>query len=94
MTAEETNFRRGGRDRRGKDCPAATEAASPRICQTVVPSEADTFRKFVVPLLQPAGWDTEPHSTDQQRMVTDGKIAPVAAEPLGPRFETPVLRND
>ena len=42
-----------------------------------VPSEADTCRKFVVPLLQAAGWDTEPHSIAEQRTITDGRIVPV-----------------
>ena len=27
-------------------------------------NEADTCRKFVVPLLQAAGWDNDPHSTE------------------------------
>jgi type I site-specific restriction endonuclease len=30
-------------------------------------SEADTCRKFVVPKLQAAGWDDEPHSITEQR---------------------------
>ena len=42
-----------------------------------MPSEADTCRKFVVPLLQAAGWDTEPHSIAEQRTITDGRIVPV-----------------
>jgi hypothetical protein len=42
-----------------------------------VPSEADTCRKLVVPLLQAAGWDSEPHSIAEQRTVTDGRIVPV-----------------
>jgi len=40
-------------------------------------SEADTCRKFVVPRLQAAGWDNEPHSIAEQRTVTDGRIVPV-----------------
>jgi type I restriction enzyme, R subunit len=40
-------------------------------------SEADTCRKFVVPKLQAAGWDNEPHSIAEQRSVTDGRIVPV-----------------
>ena len=31
------------------------------------PTEADTCRKYVVPKLQAAGWDTEPHSIAEQR---------------------------
>ena len=40
-------------------------------------NEADTCRKFVVPLLQAAGWDDETHSIAEQRSVTDGRIVPV-----------------
>lgn len=40
-------------------------------------SEADTCRKFVVPKLQAAGWDDEPHSIAEQRTITDGRIVPV-----------------
>jgi type I restriction enzyme R subunit len=40
-------------------------------------NEADTCRKFVVPRLQAAGWDREPHSIGEQRTVTDGRIVPV-----------------
>lgn len=40
-------------------------------------NEADTCRKFVVPRLQGAGWDTEPHSIAEQRTITDGRVIPV-----------------
>jgi type I restriction enzyme R subunit len=40
-------------------------------------NEADTCRKFVVPALQAAGWDDEPHSIAEQRSITDGRIVPV-----------------
>lgn len=40
-------------------------------------NEADTCRKFVVPKLQSAGWDHEPHSIAEQRTVTDGRVIPV-----------------
>lgn len=40
-------------------------------------TEADTCRKFVVPKLQSAGWDTDPHSIAEQRTITDGRIVPV-----------------
>ncbi len=40
-------------------------------------SEADTCRKFVVPKLLSAGWDTDPHSIAEQRAITDGRIIPV-----------------
>jgi type I restriction enzyme R subunit len=42
-----------------------------------MPTEADTCRKHVVPLLQAAGWDAEPHSIAEQRSITDGRIVPV-----------------
>src|SRR5262249_34597931 len=37
-------------------------------------TEADTCRKFVVPLLQKAGWETAPHMINEQRSFTDGRI--------------------
>ncbi|HMN05248.1 MAG TPA: DEAD/DEAH box helicase family protein [Flavobacteriales bacterium] len=40
-------------------------------------NEADTCRKYVVPLLQQAGWDDEPYSIAEQRTITDGRIVPV-----------------
>ena len=40
-------------------------------------TEADTCRKFVVPALLKAGWDSEPHSIAEQRSITDGRIIPV-----------------
>jgi len=40
-------------------------------------NEADTCRKFVVPKLQSAGWDSEPHSIAEQRTITDGRVIPV-----------------
>jgi type I restriction enzyme, R subunit len=40
-------------------------------------TEADTCRKLVVPKLQAAGWDSEPHSIAEQRTITDGRIVPV-----------------
>ncbi len=42
-----------------------------------MPTEADTCRKFVVPKLLTAGWDTEPHSIAEQRSITDGRVVPV-----------------
>lgn len=42
-------------------------------------TEADTCRKFVVPKLQSAGWDNDPHSIAEQRTITDGRIIPVGA---------------
>jgi type I restriction enzyme, R subunit len=40
-------------------------------------NEADTCRKFVVPMLIAAGWDNAPHSLTEQRTFTDGRIIPV-----------------
>jgi type I restriction enzyme R subunit len=40
-------------------------------------TEADTCRKLVVPKLQAAGWENEPHSIAEQRTITDGRIVPV-----------------
>jgi len=40
-------------------------------------NEADTCRKHVLPRLQVAGWDNEPHSIAEQRTITDGRIVPV-----------------
>jgi len=40
-------------------------------------TEADTCRKFVVPKLTAAGWDSDPHSIAEQRSITDGRIVPV-----------------
>jgi len=42
-----------------------------------MPTEADTCRKYVVPKLQAAGWDNEPHSIAEQRTITDGRVVPV-----------------
>ena len=37
-------------------------------------NEPDTCRKFVVPKLQAAGWDTPPHAINEQRTFTDGRV--------------------
>jgi len=39
-----------------------------------MPNEADTGRQYVVPKLQAAGWDTEPHRLNEQVTFTDGRI--------------------
>lgn len=39
-----------------------------------MPNEADTCRRFVVPRLQTAGWETEPHRINEQVTFTDGRI--------------------
>jgi type I restriction enzyme R subunit len=40
-------------------------------------TESDTCRKHVVPKLQAAGWDNDPHSIAEQRTITDGRVVPV-----------------
>lgn len=37
-------------------------------------NEADTCRRYVVPKLQGAGWDDEPHRINEQVTFTDGRI--------------------
>ena len=37
-------------------------------------TEADTCREYVLPKLQAAGWDSDPHSFNEQKTITDGKI--------------------
>ena len=39
-----------------------------------MPNEADTCRRYVVPQLQAAGWDNEPHRINEQVTFTDGRI--------------------
>ena len=39
-----------------------------------MPNEADTCRRYVVPKLQSAGWENEPHRINDQVMFTDGRI--------------------
>jgi type I restriction enzyme R subunit len=42
-----------------------------------VANEVDTCRTFVVPKLQAAGWDADPHSIAEPRTFTDGRIFPL-----------------
>ncbi len=42
-------------------------------------NEADTCRKYVVPKLQTAGWDEEPHRINEQVTFTDGRIVVTGA---------------
>lgn len=42
-------------------------------------NEADTCRKYVVPKLQVAGWENEPHSLTEQKSFTDGRIMVVGS---------------
>jgi type I restriction enzyme, R subunit len=43
--------------------------------------EADTCRKFIVPLLQQAGWDNDPHAINEQRTFTDGRVIFAGGKP-------------
>lgn len=36
-------------------------------------NEADTCRKYIVPLLQAAGWENAPYSIAEQRIFTNSK---------------------
>jgi type I restriction enzyme R subunit len=44
-------------------------------------TEADTCRIFVVPALQAAGWEREPHAIQEQRSFTDGRVVFVSGQP-------------
>lgn len=37
-------------------------------------TEADTCTKLILPRLQSAGWETDPHSFSEQHTFTDGRI--------------------
>ena len=39
-----------------------------------MPNEADTCCRYVVPKLQAAGWEDEPHRLNEQFTFTDGRI--------------------
>ncbi len=43
-------------------------------------TEADTCRKYVLPKLVDAGWETEPHSISEQKTFTDGRILVVGSK--------------
>lgn len=45
-------------------------------------TEADTCRKYVLPLLMEAGWDSDPHSFTEQKSFTDGRIVVVGTKPI------------
>lgn len=42
-------------------------------------NEADTCRKYVVPKLQAAGWENDPHSLTEQKSFTDGRIVVIGS---------------
>ena len=48
-----------------------TWTASVRLGHSVVPNEADTCRRYVVPRLQAAGWDNDPYRINEQVTFTD-----------------------
>ena len=43
-------------------------------------NEADTCRRFIVPLLQQAGWDDAPCAINEQRTFTDGRVMFIGGE--------------
>jgi type I restriction enzyme R subunit len=45
-------------------------------------TEADTCRKYVVPKLNSAGWDTDPHSFTEQKSFTDGRIVVIGTKTI------------
>ncbi len=51
-------------------------------------TEADTCRKYVVPNLDAAGWDTPPHSYTEQRTFTDGRIVLAGMRPIDDTIRT------
>jgi type I restriction enzyme R subunit len=44
-------------------------------------TEADTCRKYTLPALLAAGWDTDPHSFTEQKTFTDGRIIVAGGRP-------------
>lgn len=46
---------------------------------TTSETEADTCRKFVVPKLQAAGWDRDPHAISEQISFTDGRVTVIGS---------------
>ena len=46
----------------------------PCVTGEAVPNEADTCRRYVVPRLQAAGWENDPHRINEQVTFTDGRI--------------------
>lgn len=53
-------------------------------------TEADTCRKLIVPLLQQAGWDADPHTISEQAYFTAGRIVshgPTARRRAGKRAD-------
>jgi type I restriction enzyme R subunit len=57
-------------------------------------NEADTCRKLIRPRLEAAGWDTAPHSYNEQTPFTDGRIIVPAGKPrrLKKKFSDFLLR--
>lgn len=48
--------------------------SAPRYSNTNMITEADTCRLYVLPKLDEAGWNQEPHSFNEQKSFTDGRI--------------------
>ena len=51
-----------------------SQAGEFSVGEQAVPNEADTCRRYVVPKLQAAGWEDEPHRINEQVTFTDGRI--------------------
>src|SRR5260370_7144056 len=61
--------------RRNRGLSAENLVGPARRLDRLLPmNEADTCRKFIVPLLQAAGWDNEPHSIADQRWFTKRRL--------------------
>ncbi|MBF0373439.1 MAG: DEAD/DEAH box helicase family protein [Alphaproteobacteria bacterium] len=52
-------------------------------------AEADTCRKFIVPMLQRAGWDDEPFAIVEQRSFTDGRVILVGGKVMRGKTKRP-----
>src|SRR5262249_36376932 len=81
--------------RRGGCLPADAGRVHPPTRRNGAPmNEADTCRKLVRPRLEAAGWDTPPHSYNEQTPFTDGRIIVPAGKPrrLKKKFSDFLLR--
>ena len=59
-----------------------------------MPTEADTCRKLVVPKLQAAGWDNDPHSIAEQRWFTPVPAAELLAAGCNLDRKSPRAKED
>ena len=56
-------------------------------------TEADTCRQYVVPRLQSAGWEEDPHRISEQVTFTDGRIIPFSNRVRRGKEESRRLKN-